>query len=99
MIISRGSHSNFEISASTKGSLRVRETPSDFSHFASGVTIDDQSKKRANGSRRRLKLSKNSSVELRWGFLPRRNGGENFSKGFVEIINRASSCENDRSGL
>jgi len=62
MKISRGSHSNFGIFASVKGSLRVRETPSDFSHFASGVTIDDQSKKRANGSRRRLKLSRNSSV-------------------------------------
>lgn len=101
MKISRRFHLNFGISASTKGSLRVRETPSDFSHFVSGVTIDDQSKKRANDSRRRLKLSKNSSMlvgEVETG-ASGRNDGENFSKGFVEIINWASSCENDRLGL
>ena len=61
MKISHGSHSNFGISALAKGNLHVREMPSDFSHFASGVTIDDQSKKCANGTRR-LKLSKNASV-------------------------------------
>lgn len=49
----------------------------------------------------RLELSKNSSV-LFGGVetgAPGRNGEENFSKEFVEIINRASSCENDRSVL
>jgi len=71
-----------------KGSLHVREMPSDFSHFASGVTIDDQSKKRANGTRR-LKLSKNALV-LVGRVEAGRNGGENFSEGFGEIINRAS---------